>query len=165
MDFAIPTLLCIFPMPCQRGVSTLSRMSARDKPARSAAFWVLLPPLGYLHLCWMSEDVYCCETTLGCAVRLYQRPRFRMNEWRHTLSYLLHFIFVACPLDPAVVDSSSVTAGTGHFSRNSLKILEKNSFNAGLPFCFASMKAAFRGSSQFFCSLVVQVWRTIFPNM
>ena len=87
-----------------------------------------------------------------------------MNEWTHTLSYLSRFLLVASSLEPALVDSPSVTGGTGHFSRNSLKIVKKNSFKAELPCCLASRKPAFCDSSHSFCSFEAQVWRPILPN-
>lgn len=82
----------------------------------------------------------------------------------HTLSYLSRFFLVANSIDPASSISSCVTGGTGHFSRNSMKTVGKNSFAAVL-LIFAARYSVLRDSSHSFWPLVVHGVRVIFISL
>ena len=79
----------------------------------------------------------------------------------HTLSYFSLFFLVANSFEPSASSNSScVTGGTGHFSRNSLNTVGKNSLVAVL-FIFAARYSVLRDSSHSFWSLEVQGLRVI----
>ena len=107
----------------------------------------------------------------NCLLLLWNHSLMRWNflsrllchsfKLARTLSYLSLFLLVANSIEPsASCISSWVTAGTGHFSRNSLKTVGKNSLVAVL-LIFAVRYSVLRESSHCLWSSEVQGLRVI----